>query len=211
MPPLPPRILLQTSVQSALFSGSRAGKGLAFILAAPALLNVTVVFGKITSDLAGQTDNELGGLAVMAMFITVPFTVGSAVLAGLGLYAGGSRLSTIRADLYQHALAKQAFSAGYLKGLGKGLLLVGGIGTGVFGFPLLISVADKDTTDVGWDDWTWPVWLAGLTYCGSLLITGAIVLGVGHSRATSILERVRVAPMPLRDGRGAGLSLGLVL
>lgn len=209
---LPPRIRLKTSVHSALLSGKRAGYGLAFIFAAPALLNVTTVFGKYTSDLAGQTDDDFGALAVMGMFITGPVMVGSAVLGGLSLYSGGSRLSSITAKLYEHELAKRAFGAGYLKGLGSGLLLVGGIGVGFHGIPLIMALAyDDDGSGVGWDDWTWPAWIAGLSYCGSLLITGAIILGVGHSRATEILERVRVAPMPLMDGRGAGLTLGLVL
>lgn len=208
----PPRVRLQTSVNSALHSGKRAGTGLAFVFAAPALLNVTTVFGKYTSDLADRAGDDYGGLAVMGMFFTVPVTVGSAVLAGLGIYSGGSRMSSITAKLYEHELAKRAFGAGYLKGLGSGLLLVGGIGVGFYGIPLIMALAyDETGSGIGWDDWTWPAWLAGLSYCGSLLITGAIIYGVGSSRATTILERVRVAPMPLRDGRGAGLTLGLVL
>jgi hypothetical protein len=205
----PPVIRLRTSVSSAILAGERAGWGLSFILAAPALLTVTAVFGYASAELGQETDEVFGSLAVMGLIVTIPITIGAGVLAGASLYTGGKRLRTITAGLYPRPLARQAFGAGFVKGLGKGMLLCGGIGTVLFGLPVFVSMGANERGSAGWDGWTWPAWAVGLAYCASMLVSGGVILGVGYGRASELLRRVAVAPLPARRGRGGGLALAL--
>jgi hypothetical protein len=216
-----PREQLRLDLKRAASTGDFNGSWISLMLLAPLALNSAVVFGYYTGRVAGlmvevnsQRLCEDDGANVMlhivgfvplgAALVTTGTIAGGSAVLGVGGISQIAGLGKIRHG-YKRRLVKKAYRAGLLRGLGKGLLIGGGIGVGAYGAILICATAT--TGELGWDGWTWPAVLAGLAYASASVVSGAILFGVGSGWYASILKRTAVAPLVIPESHARGLAV----
>jgi hypothetical protein len=185
--------------------GFASGLGWSGIIAAPQIALVGVPFFRITEIDPDAPREHPGSESIdraVGTFTGVMITAGAASALGAGIFL----VLDNRLPGEPGPLQRRAYHAGFVKGMGLGLLAVGALDA-LIGALMLQGTEHGIRAGYGSDTAGKVVSYAMIGAGGAQVLAGAVMALWGHHRAATLLQRASLSPTWSPGGAGALLTL----